>query len=460
MSETIAPASARQKMVELKTITTKLTQKLISSMAVGACERIELRDTATPGLSLRLSGRSERRADGTKAWSLVYRVAGETAQRRIGLGAYPGTDIDRARELAEDHKRVARSGIDPQAKLAAEAAAFKAEREKAANRQTVESVLKEYLAHGMTGRAPTYVDDVTSKFTRFVYPEIGGRFVDEIEGQDISELVGKVRANNGPVAANRLLTAIKAAFNWVTRERSKWLKMNPADKLRRTKETSESRPLTDAELAPIWQAADKLGYPCGDAFKIMLLTGQRRGDVSGMRFKHLDLNAGTWTQPAWVDRAAGKGGNKARRQHHLPLPPAAVAILQRLKEEMASHPGREAGDDHVFVERTGKPLQHAWHAGQPALRELADSIAGEKLDHWVVEWARHTGKTGLQRAGAEEIVSELILNHAVSDKLSARYGQHDYLEEMGEGLARWERRLLAIVEPDEGKVMNHPRAAR
>ena len=178
-----------------------------------------------------------------------------------------------------------------------------------------------------------------------------------------------------------------------------------------------------------------------------------------MRFKHLDLDAGTWTQPAWVDRAAGKGGNKARRQHHLPLPPAAVELLKRLKAEMATHPGRKPGADHVFVDSTGKPLQNAWHTAAPKLRELADGIAAAKLDRWVVEYARHTVKTGLQRVGAEEIVSELVLNHAVSDKLSARYGQHDYLEEMRGALARWERRLLAIVEPADGKVVALPRAA-
>jgi len=452
-----------------KTITTKLTQKLCSSTAAAAYERVELRDSATPGLSLRISGPSGRRADGAKSWYLVYRV-GESAeggkttwtQSRMKLGDFPGTDLDRARELAEEHKRVARAGMDPQTKLAADAAAFNAEQVKAANRQTVESVLKEYLAHGMAGRAPTYKGDVASKFKRLVYPEIGSRYVDEIDGQDISELVGKVSANNGPVAANRLLTAIKRAFNWTVAQRPKWLKSNPADKLERPNpESSDSRALTDAELPHIWKAADRLGYPCGDALKIMLLTGQRRGDVSAMRFKHLDLDVGTWTQPKWIDRAAGKGGNKARRRHHLPLSPAAVAILRRLKEEMAKHPGRKPGDDHVFVERTGRPLENGWHAGQPKLRELANEIARQELEHWEVEFSRHTMRTRLSRKpiSAPEIVGELILNHAVPDKLTATYNQHDFIEEMGESLAKWERQLLAIVEPGEDKAIKHRQVA-
>jgi integrase len=465
MSETIAPAPARQKMVELKAITAKLTQKLIGSTAVGAYERVELRDTATPGLSLRISGPSERRADGTKAWSLVYRVAGETAQRRIALGAYPGTDIDRARELAEDHKRVARSGIDPQAKLATEAAAFKAEQTKAANRKTVKAVFEEYLAHGMVGRSATHKADTESKFKRLVYPYIGDRFVDEVTSQDVALLFEKVTEENGPVAANRMLTAVKRAFNWTAASRSNWLKANPVGKIERNDEDSDSRPLVDAELPHIWKAADKLGYPCGDALKLMLLTGQRRGDVSGMRFKDIDFDIGAWKQPKWRDRALGKGGNKARREHYLLLPAAALVILRRLKEQMATHPGRRPGDDHVFVEansrKPGAPLQNGWHAAQPKLRELASEIAGRDLEHWEVEWARHTVRTNLSRKpiSAEEIVSELILNHSVKGKLVKVYNQHDYIDEMGDVLKGWERRLLAIVEPGEGKVIKHPRAA-
>ena len=54
----------------------------------------------------------------------------------------------------------------------------------------------------------------------------------------------------------------------------------------------------------------------------MLLTGQRRQEVSQMRWSHLDLTPDKekWKLPGWA--------TKARREHHLPLSAPAVEILK------------------------------------------------------------------------------------------------------------------------------------
>lgn len=39
------------------------------------------------------------------------------------------------------------------------------------------------------------------------------------------------------------------------------------------------RALTDDELRAIWRATDRMTYPFGPYFKLMILTGQRRNEV-------------------------------------------------------------------------------------------------------------------------------------------------------------------------------------
>lgn len=63
-------------------------------------------------------------------------------------------------------------------------------------------------------------------------------------------------------------------------------------------------------------------HPVGSAVQLLLLTGQRRDEVSHMRWTDLDLDAGIRTIPA--ER------NKSGRLHVVPLSPLVVTILQSL----------------------------------------------------------------------------------------------------------------------------------
>jgi integrase len=59
-----------------------------------------------------------------------------------------------------------------------------------------------------------------------------------------------------------------------------------------------SRDLTDAELTRVWRACDEVGYPYGDIVRPLILTAQRRGEVTAMAWGELDLQAATWSIPA------------------------------------------------------------------------------------------------------------------------------------------------------------------
>jgi len=62
--------------------------------------------------------------------------------------------------------------------------------------------------------------------------------------------------------------------------------------------------------------------------KLAPILFQRPGEIAGMRWDELDLDAAVWRVPA--------GRKKERREHHVPLPRQAVEIL---REAQAIHPG-------------------------------------------------------------------------------------------------------------------------
>ena len=91
----------------------KLTEIAVQKLAPEAGKRIEVFDTLTPGLALRIT------EGGKKSWSVMYRVAGRAgagnrgALRRMTLGAYPLIDLKAARGKARSATDLADRGDDP-----------------------------------------------------------------------------------------------------------------------------------------------------------------------------------------------------------------------------------------------------------------------------------------------------------------------------------------------------------
>jgi integrase len=65
----------------------------------------------------------------------------------------------------------------------------------------------------------------------------------------------------------------------------------------RSAETPRDRVLDERELRLVWKAADTLGWPFGPIVRLLILTGQRRGEVVGMRWEEIDLAKKLWSLP-------------------------------------------------------------------------------------------------------------------------------------------------------------------
>jgi integrase len=196
------------------------------------------------------------------------------------------------------------------------------------------------------------------------------------------------------------------------------LHSSPVPRLR-FQTTSRSRVLSDKELRLVWQRAEQVGYPYGTIVQLLLLTGQRRGEIAALRASWVDEDGVTFASQI----------TKNGREHRIPLGPLTRAIINSVEGE----------GDLLFPAR-GK-TETSFSGWSKAKREF-DAPLG--LAPWTLHDLRRTYATKLAELGTPIHVTEKLLNH-VSGTLSGVagiYNRHAYWEEMVDAAVRIETTLL------------------
>ena len=147
--------------------------------------------------------------------------------------------------------------------------------------------------------------------------------------------------------------------------------------------------------------------------KMLILTGQRRGEVAGMRWSEIDN--GLWVIPA--------ARMKMKSAHVVPLVPEVVSLLDGLPRL----------GEFVFT-----------NDGERSIRNFDDIRKKLPGDGWVLHDLRRTMRSGLSALRIPTEVAEATIGHAPRG-LVAVYNRHDYLVEKYEALHAWAERLMRIV---------------
>ena len=198
------------------------------------------------------------------------------------------------------------------------------------------------------------------------------------------------------------------------------------------KEQARERVLADAELRAIWHAvAPETDY--GAIVRLLVLLGQRRDEVAGIRRSELDLDRALWRLPG--ERT------KNGRAHDVPLPAQAVAILA----------SREPRPDRDLVFGGRKGPFSGW---SQAKRRLDAALA---LPAWTLHDVRRTVVTGMVEVGIAPHVVEAVVNHISGHKsgVAGVYNRASYATEKRAALQRWADHVKRIVsgEPTDKVVI-------
>ena len=356
---------------------------------------------------------------GHKSWIFRYRFGQDQKPRRMTFGNYPSMTLAKAREKHARAMQDLQKGIDPGATAKAEKTQRKAE-------PTFKDLLDEFWAKELS-KSPTAYER-KRLVEKDALPCWTSRKVSSIKRRDAVVLLDDVR-DRAPVTANRLQGVLVRMFNFAA-ERG-IIDSSPLAGMRRGEERSRARVLSDAEIKSLWDCLDLENTEIDIyrltklALKAVLLSGQRPGEIAGMRWD--ELADEMWIIPE--DRT------KNREENRIPILPMFADIIEQAKSY---------ADDSVFVFRSShdkeKPLTVGAMAN--AIRRHREQMKIE--ERFTPHDLRRTLRTRLAELGISDIIAERVLGHKLQGVLGI-YNRHGYDAEKKHALGLWENRLREII---------------
>jgi integrase len=375
-------------------------------------------DPGTQGLQLRVRNSS-------RTWLFRYRWRGKWI--RMTIGHYPATKLVEARELANNHRKQLDAGIDPR-RARPTRTAPSALPASSVDRHSIEFLVADFIERHLrpNRKKPEYAERALNVE---VLPAWAGRDARTIKPVEVIALLDGIVDRGSRVMANRVATLLDQLFKFGIHRQV--VESSPVQLLYRPggKEKPRKRALDDDELRAFLTHLDDVcrSPRTASALRVLLLTGQRRGELAVARWANVDLKAKTWHIPA--------EDSKTDVAHAVPLSDWAVAEFKTLKKLSGRSrfviPATE-GDrpaDPKLITRSVARCQKAW-------KKLGVS---EFTPHDL----RRTCRTGLARLKGEDgkpavapHIAERVLNHA-QDRIAGTYDTHHYLDEKRAALDRW-----------------------
>jgi integrase len=401
-----------------------MAQRQLTDLAVRAirakAEYFEVVD-GTSGLRLAVF------PSGAKSWIARYRRPDSGKTAKLTIGRYPTMPLSTARIRVAEARDAVNKGVDPgQDKQRKKIEDRQAETDRAAD--TVAKHAQAFLDWQAKRLRPAGWQQQHHVIRDFALPAWGSKSVHDIRKRDVIELVEGI-AEDRPYMANRAFGVIRRFYRWL-RERDV-VTFSPADGVKKPSvERARDRALSPPEIKRLWHALDTVGGPACAAIKLLLLTGQRRGEVAGMTGSEVDGD--TWLLPA----ARTKNG----KPHAVPLSRQALAVIEQQP--------RIHGCDFVFTSGS-KPV-----ANFAGVKQEIDAIMKPEAA-WRVHDLRRTCASGMQRLGTRSEVIERALNHrsGLYRSVAGIYQVDPLTQEVRDALAAWGREVERIVKGESGKVV-------
>lgn len=382
---------------------------------------------------------------GGKAFILRYNVDGR--ERRKTIGEWPIWTLEAARAEAQHLMRGINKGADPLEEK---------------RRRRSEPMVKELAAEWLDRHADGLKSgqSIRALIGGDLVKAIGNMKVTDVRRRDAIEAIEE-KAKDAPRQAAIMLTYARKLFDYAA-DRD-FIPANPLAGLKPSsikvegkrdplKAVARGRILDPAEIRGLWENAEGAGLHLLTALclKLILVTGQRPGELAGM---HVDEIAGRrWTIPA-----TRRG--KTDTAHTVHLTDAALEIIETAKAEIVRLSRRrgEPWAGFIFEATPGKPITNA--ALCRAVDRSHAALGAKQVEPWG-RWTPHdlrrTMRTGLSACRVRPDIAELTIGHTKRG-IVAVYDQHGFDEERRAAMEAWEARLMRIVagqDPDNVKADN------
>ncbi|WP_149142988.1 tyrosine-type recombinase/integrase [Gemmobacter caeruleus] len=384
-----------------------------------------------PGLLLQVT------PTGGKTWVLRITIAGKRAE--IGLGGYPTVTLAQARDKAREARDQISRGVDPRAERRAARAALAL----AANRSmTFAEAMDKFLDAKLDAfRNEKHKAQWRSTLKAYALPQIGALAVSDIDTAAVLRVLQPIWATKTETAS-RLRGRIEAVLSWATVSGYR-SGDNPARWAGNLKELlpapaklagGDNQPALNLDHAPAWFAELRTREGFGArALEFLTMTAARSGEVRGATWEEIDLDRALWTIPAQR--------MKMKREHKVPLSPAAVALLEalpRLDRNPLVFPAARGGElsdmtlsatmrriHEAKAERDGDKETGGYRDPRNKRAAVPHGLRSTFRD-WVAERTQYPGE-----------MAEVALAHKISNAVEAAYRRGDMVEKRRRLMADW-----------------------
>src|ERR1700674_2758829 len=363
--------------------------------------RTEYRDAGLEGFGLRVY------PSGAKAFFVRYRT--ERGERRYILGDYSKVPLADARTRAKDLLGRAARGEDPQG-----------ERRERRAAPTFGELAGSYLEVHAKQRKRSWKED-ERMLRRDLLPAWRGVPAEQIRRRDIARVLDAIAGRGAPIMANRVRALASKIFAFGLQRG--FVEFNPVAGLDKPGlERQRQRVLCEDEIRALWQQWEAEGSVSSAAFRMLLVTGQRKHEVLGMRWA--DIHGAWWTIP--------EGIVKNKLAHRVYLSAEALRLLASLEPLT----GRKTW---VFASprRAGTSIASL----NTAKRRSRTATA---IHDWRPHDLRRTAATYMGRMGVARTAIARVLNH-VDSSVTAIYDRSTGEPEIEHALRVWGQRLDEIV---------------
>jgi len=359
----------------------------------------------------------------SKLWRIAYRFAGK--EKLLSLGAYPEISLKDARAKRDEIKAQIAAGVDPALQRRIE----KLTREAAAG-VTLDLIANELLdKKRREGRAAATLDKV-AWLLDLARPVLGGRPIADIRAPEVLAVLKAIEGRGHLETAKRLRSTLGEVFRYaVATARAE---NDPTSALKGAlvaPKVKHRAAITDpVALGAFLRAVDAFdGQPeTVAALKLLPLVFTRPGELRLAEWSEFDLDKAVWTIPA--------RRTKMRREHLVPLPSQALAVLSDLK-------AITGGGRLVFPDIRSKERPISENTLNASMRRI-----GFKQDEVSAHGFRATASTLLNESGkfnADAI--ERALAHQDPDPVRRAYARGAYWAERVE-MAQWWADYLNLLK--------------
>jgi integrase len=362
-----------------------------------------------------------------------------------------------ARKMAASWNVKFQTGVDPKAEER-EAA----ERKRAAKQDGTifRLIVDDYLKKRVVGPDPANpkmrrAQEVGQQL-KFFADAWSKRPVRSLTAEDIEELL-EPKAEKHPAMARNLFGTLRALLNWAGRKREYRPLVNPCDSVDTEIlgiKSNRSRVLSHDEIRLFARNVQRMPYPFGAMYQLLLLTGLRLNEVARAEWAEFDFgNHMVWKIPP--TRMKGK------IPHVVPLTPDILTIIKSIPKPknatfvLSTTSGRSPVSGFSKIKaRLAARMERSLRA---LARQRCES-GSASIPRWTNHDIRRTFRTELSAMGnaIPHEVREALLAHTKKG-IVGTYDQYQYLDEKRAVLPLWSDRLRQILSSPVGSLENFER---